>query len=124
LGDIIKNKDFLKDFVTNLCSLVKSMCAKFHATCLAISSIDDIEPAILTLKVPMSDIPDMTLTSLAVAVAPRTGKIIKNGRRIFERGENLLQNSILHSLVKLRQSSEIVLQNYIFHRRKTFLKGV
>jgi len=86
--------------------------------------IDDIEPAILTLKVPMSDIPDMTLTSLAVAVAPRTGKIIKNGRRIFERGENLLQNSILHSLVKLRQSSEIVLQNYIFHRRKTFLKGV
>jgi len=27
----------------------------------------------------MSDMPDMTPTSLAAAVAPRTGKIIKNG---------------------------------------------
>jgi len=30
---------------------------------------------------------------LGAAVAPRTGKIIKNG---FERGENLLQNGILN----------------------------
>jgi len=28
------------------------------------------------------------MTSLVVAVAPRTGKIIKNGLRVFERGEN------------------------------------
>jgi len=37
----------------------------------------------------------MTPTSLVVAVAPRTGKIIKNDRSGFESGENLLQN-ILH----------------------------
>jgi len=37
-----------------------------------------------------------TPTSLAAAVAPRTGKIIKNGHRVFEKGENLLQNGILH----------------------------
>jgi len=29
---------------------------------------------------------------LAAAVAPCTGKIIKNGVRVFERGKNLLQN--------------------------------
>jgi len=29
-----------------------------------------------------------------VALAPRTGKIIKNGLNVFERGENLLQNGI------------------------------
>jgi len=28
---------------------------------------------------------DMTPTPLAAAVAPRTGKIIKNGLRVFER---------------------------------------
>jgi len=32
------------------------------------------------------------MTSLAATVAPRTGKIIKNGLGVFERGENLLQN--------------------------------
>jgi len=31
---------------------------------------------------------------LAGAVAPRTGKIIKNGVDVFERGENLLQNGV------------------------------
>jgi len=36
----------------------------------------------------------MTPTPLAVAF--RTGKIIKNWLRVFERGENLLQNCILH----------------------------
>jgi len=34
---------------------------------------------------------DITPTPLAAAVAPRTGKIIKNGFRIIERGENLQQ---------------------------------
>jgi len=40
--------------------------------------------------------PDMTPTSLATAVAPHTGKIIKNDLSVFERGQNLLQNDILH----------------------------
>jgi len=40
----------------------------------------------------MLGMPDLTLTSLAAAVAPRTEKIIKNDLRVFERGENLLQN--------------------------------
>jgi len=47
--------------------------------------------------------PDLTPTSLTAAVAPRTGKIIKN----------LLQNGIngiLHFAFKLSQSSEIVFQ--------------
>jgi len=42
---------------------------------------------------------------------PRTGKIIKNDLRIFERGEQLLQNGILHVVFNLSQSSEIVLQS-------------
>jgi len=36
----------------------------------------------------------MTVTSLVAVVAPRTGKIIKNDLRLFERGENLIQNGI------------------------------
>jgi len=32
--------------------------------------------------------------SLAAAVAPRTGEIIKNGLSVFERGENLLQTRV------------------------------
>jgi len=39
---------------------------------------------------------DMTPTSLVAVVAPRTGKIIKHDLNVFERGENLLQNGILH----------------------------
>jgi len=46
----------------------------------------------------MSCLPDIMPTSLAAAVAPRTGKII----------ENLLQSGILHFVFKLSQSSEIV----------------
>jgi len=42
----------------------------------------------------MLGIPDMTL--FAAAVAPRTGKSIKNRLHVFERGENLLKNGILH----------------------------
>jgi len=39
----------------------------------------------------------MTPTSLAVPVAPRTGKMIKNGLTLFfERGRNFPQNGILH----------------------------
>jgi len=53
--------------------------------------------------------PDMTrLTSLAAALAPRRGKIIKNGRSVFERRESLPQNGILHFGFKLIQSLEIV----------------
>jgi len=39
--------------------------------------------------------PDMTPTSLVAVVVPRTGKIMKNGLSVFERGENFLQNGIL-----------------------------
>jgi len=63
----------------------------------------------------------MTPTSLAAPVAPRTGKIIKNGLCVFKGGENLLQNGIqngilhfdgiLHFAFKLSQSSKIVLQS-------------
>jgi len=55
--------------------------------------------------------PDITPTSLVVAVAPRTVKIIKNGLRVFERGEHLLQNGIPRFVFKLSQSSEIVIQS-------------
>jgi len=42
---------------------------------------------------------DMPTTTLSVAVGPRTGKIIKNGLRVFERSvflkeEKMLQNGI------------------------------
>jgi len=53
---------------------------------------------------------DITPTSLAVAIAPRTVKIIKNDIRVFEGGDNLLQNGILHFAFKLSHSSKIVLQ--------------
>jgi len=49
---------------------------------------------------PMSGMPDMTQTSLAVAVAPRTGKIIKN----------LLQNGILRFVLKVKLIVRLVLQ--------------
>jgi len=43
----------------------------------------------------MWDTLHMGVTSLVTVVTPRTGKIIKNVQRVFERGENFLQNSIL-----------------------------
>jgi len=52
---------------------------------------------------------NMKPTSLIAAVTPRTGKIIKNGLHVFERGE--LQNGIVHFAFKISQSSEIVLQS-------------
>jgi len=36
----------------------------------------------------------MRVTSLVAVAAPHTGKIVKNGLRVFERGEDLLQNDI------------------------------
>jgi len=59
----------------------------------------------------MSCMSDMTPTSLAPPVAPRTGKILKNGLHVFERGGNLLQNGILYFALKLSHSSEIVLKS-------------
>jgi len=52
--------------------------------------------------------PDMTPTSLAAAVASRTGKIIKNGLHVFDRGENFL-----HFAFNSSQSSEIDRRSYI-----------
>jgi len=37
----------------------------------------------------------MTVTSLVAIVAPRTGKILKNGLSVFEREENLVVYYIL-----------------------------
>jgi len=48
------------------------------------------------------------VTSLVVVVSPRKGK---NWPSVFERGENVLQNGILHFVFMLSQSSEIVLQS-------------
>jgi len=53
----------------------------------------------------------MRVTSLAAVVASPTGKIIENGLDVFERGENLLQNGVLHFVLRLSQSSEIVLKS-------------
>jgi len=38
--------------------------------------------------------PDMAPTSLATAAVPRIGKSLKIASHVFERGENLLENSI------------------------------
>jgi len=57
---------------------------------------------------------------LVAVVAPRTGKIVKNGFRVLERGEKLLQNSILHFVFRFSQSSEIALECYNLNRRKTY----
>jgi len=52
----------------------------------------------------------MKVTLLVAAVTPCTGKIIKNGLHVFERGENLLQNGILHFVFTINQLPEIALQ--------------
>jgi len=46
----------------------------------------------------------MAVMSLVAVVATRAGKIIKNGLGVFERGENLLQNGILHFVFRFSQS--------------------
>jgi len=40
-------------------------------------------------------------------MAPRTGKIIKNGLNIFERLENLLQNGVLHFVFRLTRGGKL-----------------
>jgi len=42
----------------------------------------------------MSCMPDMMPTSLVAAVAPHSGKIIKNDLNVFEKGENFLQEKL------------------------------
>jgi len=64
---------------------------------------------------------DMTVASLVAVVAPHTGKIIKNGLNVFERGENLQRNGILHFVFRLSQSSESALKVYL-DEKLTFLK--
>jgi len=49
----------------------------------------------------------MAVMSLVAVVAPRTGKIIKKWRKL--KGENLLQNGILHFVFRFSQSWEIAL---------------
>jgi len=64
------------------------------------------------------------VTSLVAVLAPRTGKIIKNGPSVFERRENLLQNDILQFMFTFSQSSEIASKVRISADQKpTFLKG-
>jgi len=51
-------------------------------------------------------------------IVTNTGKVIKSGLRIFERGKNLLQNGTLPFVFILSQSSEIVLQGQNLHKQK------
>jgi len=46
----------------------------------------------------------MRVTSLVAVVAPRTGKIVKNGLHVFESEENLLQNGLLHFVFKIQSN--------------------
>jgi len=72
---------------------------------------------LLTLKCQCRAWPTYDVT--CTGVAPRTGKIIKNGLDVFEKGENM-QNGVLRSVNKLSQSSEITCYKV---RIETFLKG-
>jgi len=54
--------------------------------------------------------PDITPTLVVAVVVSPTGKIIKNGLSVFEKGKNLLQNSISHFVFWKSQLSEIKLQ--------------
>jgi len=73
---------------------------------------------------PMSCMPDMVPTLLVTALAPCTGKFIKNGLSVFEREEHLLQ-SILHLVFKFSQSLEIALGSYVDEKPKNLmLKGL
>jgi len=46
-------------------------------------------------------------------------KYIKNDHSIFDRGEHLLKNGILHFVLRFSQLSEIALENYNLCKRKT-----
>ena len=58
----------------------------------------------------MSDISDGWQGRLAVAVAPSTGKMMKNAIEFLERGLNLLQTGILNFTNSLSYSPVIVFQ--------------
>jgi len=57
----------------------------------------------------MSCMLDMTPTSLAVAIASRTVKIIKNGLRVLK--EEKILYGMVYFAFKLSQSSEIVFRS-------------
>jgi len=69
----------------------------------------------------MCSILHMTVTSLVVVVAPRTGKT--KWLSVFERGEDVLQNGILYFVFKLSQSSESCYKFRKLHRRITDFSG-
>jgi len=64
----------------------------------------------------------MTMMSLVAVAALRTGKIIKNGLSVFEKGEDLLRNSILHFVFRFSQSSKSCYVKILLE--PTFLKGL
>jgi len=68
----------------------------------------------------MCDILHMGVTSLVAVVAPRTGKIIKNGLGVFGRGENLVYYT-LHLSYANRQKSCYKVR--IYTDEKGHLKG-
>jgi len=49
------------------------------------------------------------VTSVAAGVAPRTGTIIKNDLRLFERREHLLQNGIQHFIIRFNQRWKVII---------------
>jgi len=63
----------------------------------------------------------MKVTSLVTVVAPRIGKIDENGIRVFERGENLLQNQSKHTLETLKSLSR---RKTDFSKKSPVLKRV
>jgi len=77
----------------------------------------------LTLKVRGTDIDGTKLCSLARDLAPLTGKIIKNCLRVFERGENLLQNGMFYFVFWISQLSEIRKARIYVNEKPTFLKS-
>jgi len=63
--------------------------------------------------------------SLATAIAPRTGKIIKNDLGVFERGEHLLQNdNHTLSIVRSRVTKLEFTKTKNFSERGLALKGL
>jgi len=59
----------------------------------------------------MSCIPDMVPGSLLMAVAPRTGKFIKNGLSICVRGKFATKRYIIYFVLRFSQLSEIALES-------------
>ena len=64
----------------------------------------------------MSDISDIWQGQFAGVVVPYTSKIMKNVLEFLERGEDLLQNSVLKFAIRLSQSPVIAFQNWNLHR--------